>query len=191
MTSAALLADTERVYRSREKDVWEILENAGQYTWRRTATNKEIVGSSHKPAATLQEAEQNAMLFGYEGVYNVSNQTEWNFYRDERSEYRWTATYNGQVINEAHEGYVSEKACLLNAVRHGYRGHLDSKSTNKMQNTAHPKTLTDMLEDHTDNVRPVKQLQTDTTKTSDSFFIVWGVVFVALILLLGYFLSIL
>jgi uncharacterized protein YegP (UPF0339 family) len=191
MTSAAILADTERVYRSREKDVWEILENNGQYAWRRTATNKEIVGSSSEVFNSLKTAEQNAMLFGYEGQYNVTSSTDWKFYRDDKSEYRWTATYNGLVINKAHEGYVSEKACLLNAVRHGYTGHLDKDDVQPVAKPDDSPLLADMLDNHSDLSAPLKTPLQKEVQTSDRFLIIWGMVLIVLVLLLGYFLSVL
>lgn len=48
---------------------------------------------------------------------------KWEFYTDNRGEWRWrrTAT-NGRIVGAATEGYSSRSACFDNAQRNGYTG---------------------------------------------------------------------
>lgn len=48
---------------------------------------------------------------------------KWEFYKDNKDEWRWrrTAT-NGRIVGAATEGYTSKQNCVDNAIRNGFKG---------------------------------------------------------------------
>lgn len=53
---------------SGSKDKWEFYKDkAGEWQWRRTARNGEIVGSSHEGYKNKQDMIKNAERHGYKG----------------------------------------------------------------------------------------------------------------------------
>ena len=47
---------------------------------------------------------------------------KWEFYQDQRGEWRWRRTAsNGRIVGASSEGYSSRAACIENARRNGYR----------------------------------------------------------------------
>ena len=50
----------------------------------------------------------------------ASNGDKWDIYKDNGGEWRWRRTAaNGEVVGDAHEGYVNKADCIANAKRHG------------------------------------------------------------------------
>lgn len=53
----------------------------------------------------------------------MSNQDRWEFYKDNRGEWRWRRTAsNGRIVGASTEGYVNKADCVANAKRNGYTG---------------------------------------------------------------------
>jgi uncharacterized protein YegP (UPF0339 family) len=51
------------------------------------------------------------------------NQDKWEFYKDNRGEWRWRRTAsNGRIVGASTEGYVNKADCIANARRNGYTG---------------------------------------------------------------------
>lgn len=48
---------------------------------------------------------------------------KWEFYQDERGEWRWRRiASNGRIVGASTQGYVNKSDCIENARRHGYNG---------------------------------------------------------------------
>lgn len=48
---------------------------------------------------------------------------KWEFYKDNKGEYRWRRTApNGQIVGSSHEGYKNRADAVANAKRAGYKG---------------------------------------------------------------------
>lgn len=46
---------------------------------------------------------------------------KWEFYKDSKSEWRWTRTAsNGKIVGASTEGYKNKQDCIDNAKRNGY-----------------------------------------------------------------------
>lgn len=53
----------------------------------------------------------------------MSNPDRWEFYKDNRGEWRWRRTAsNGRIVGASTEGYVNKADCIANAKRNGYTG---------------------------------------------------------------------
>ena len=51
------------------------------------------------------------------------NQDKWEFYKDNRGEWRRRRTAsNGRIVGASTEGYVNKADCIANARRNGYTG---------------------------------------------------------------------
>jgi len=47
----------------------------------------------------------------------------WEFYKDNRGEWRWRRIApNGKIVGASSEGYKNKADCIANARRHGYKG---------------------------------------------------------------------
>lgn len=102
-------------------DSWEFYEDKkGEWRWRRTATNGNVVGAASEGYKAKADAVKNAERYGYNGKFNPDG--KWEIYQDKAGEYRWRHTAaNGNILGAASEGYSSKAACLANAERHGYK----------------------------------------------------------------------
>lgn len=102
-------------------DKWEIYEDKkGEWRWRRTASNGNIVGASSEGYKAKADCVTNAEKYGYNGKYNPAG--SWDFYEDKKGEWRWRHTaVNGNIIGAASEGYKGKADCVSNAERHGYK----------------------------------------------------------------------
>lgn len=102
-------------------DKWELYEdNKGEWRWRRTAPNGNIVGRATEGYKAKADAVKNAEHYGYNGKFNPAG--NWEFYQDKKEEWRWRHTaVNGNIIGAASEGYKSKGDALKNAERHGYK----------------------------------------------------------------------
>jgi uncharacterized protein YegP (UPF0339 family) len=115
-------SDRKKIYQSQQKDVWEFIQGTSGYYWVRTASNGEVVGTSHRAYTERLECELNASMVGYTNNFTIPTGVVWDFYQDAKGEYRWRVTdKQGVVINRSHEGYKSALAAEKNAVRHGYQ----------------------------------------------------------------------
>lgn len=48
---------------------------------------------------------------------------KWEFYQDNRNEWRWRRTApNGKIVGASTEGYKNRSDCMTNAKRNGYPG---------------------------------------------------------------------
>ena len=105
-------------------DTWEFYQdNGGDWRWRRTATNGQIVGAASEGFSSEESAKRNACLVGCEGEFGEYENDNWEFYETDSGEHRWRLTAsNGQNVCSASEGYSSKDACIANAERHGYKG---------------------------------------------------------------------
>lgn len=103
-------------------DTWELYEDKkGEWRWRRTATNGNIVGAATEGYKNKADAVKNAEHYGYNGKYNPAG--SWEFYEDKKGEWRWrhTAAVNGNIIGASSEGYKAKADAVKNAERHGYK----------------------------------------------------------------------
>lgn len=104
-----------------DNDKWELYEDKrGEWRWRRTAVNGNVVGASSEGYKVKADAVSNAEHYGYNGKFNPAG--SWEFYEDKKGEWRWrhTAT-NGNIIGAASEGYKARADAVKNAERHGYQ----------------------------------------------------------------------
>jgi uncharacterized protein YegP (UPF0339 family) len=106
-------------------DKWETYQDkAGEYRWRRTATNGNIVGASTEGYVNKADCEANAERHGMNGNPNgLGANDKWEFYTDGQGEHRWRRTAsNGEGVGASSEGYSSKSDCEANAARNGYTG---------------------------------------------------------------------
>lgn len=104
-----------------QQDKWDFYQdNNGEWRWRRTAANGNIVGASSEGYKQRANAQSNAEHYGYNNKFNPAG--KWAIYQDARSRWRWrhTAT-NGKIIGKSSQGYVEKASCLHNAAVHGYK----------------------------------------------------------------------
>lgn len=101
------------------EDKWEIYQdNQSQWRWRRSASNGNIVGASTQGYTEKLHCEENAAHYGYNGQFKPAG--KWEFYQDNKSEWRWRHTAdNGNIVGAASEGYNTKPDCVANAKRHG------------------------------------------------------------------------
>jgi uncharacterized protein YegP (UPF0339 family) len=108
-----------------DTDKWEIYQHkAGEYRWRRTATNGNIVGASTEGYSGKSDCQANAQRHGQDGNPKGLGATDaWEFYTDKSGEHRWrrTAT-NGNLVGASSESYSSKSDCEGNARGNGYSG---------------------------------------------------------------------
>lgn len=118
------LEEQQRIEQSMQQDSWQFIQEDSGFSWLRTASNREVVGLSHRSFATREQAVANARMVGYENEFAPTAQLHWEEYQDANGEYRWRLLDSaGTVINRSHEGYKTKAASQKNAVRHGY-GHM-------------------------------------------------------------------
>ncbi|WP_112322379.1 YegP family protein [Oceanibium sediminis] len=100
-----------------ENDKFEVYQDkAGEYRWRRTATNGQIVGASCEGYKNKSDCEANMNR-------GPNPSDKWEFYTDKKGEYRWRRTAsNGQVVGASSEGYTKKSDAEANASRQGYTG---------------------------------------------------------------------
>ncbi|QPH52434.1 YegP family protein [Pontivivens ytuae] len=99
-----------------ENDTFEVYQDKkGEYRWRRTASNGNIVGASSEGYSSKKACEEN-MHRGYVAT------DKWEFYTDKAGEHRWRRTAsNGNVVGASTEGYSSAAYAKENAARQGYK----------------------------------------------------------------------
>ncbi len=91
-------------------------DKRGEFRWRHTAANGEIVGASSESYKAKKDCEANASL--------DMAKDKWEFYKDKRGEHRWRAksTANGKQVGKATEGFSSKKNAENNAGLNGWKG---------------------------------------------------------------------
>ena len=91
-------------------------DKRGEFRWRRTASNGEIVGASSESYKAKKDCEANAM--------RDTAGDKWEFYKDKRGESRWRcfSKANGKQVGRASEGFSSPSGCKNNAKMNGYAG---------------------------------------------------------------------
>jgi len=99
-----------------EDDKFEVYKDKrGEFRWRRTASNGEIVGASSEGYTKKADCEAN-MKRGHVAT------DKWEFYKDKRGEHRWRRkASNGQIIGASTEGYSKKSYAEANAERQGYK----------------------------------------------------------------------
>lgn len=107
-----------------ENDKWDFYEDkGGDWRWRRTATNGNIVGASTQGYSNKSDCEDNAKRNGWGGCGQSGADDAWEFYQDKGGEWRWKRTAsNGNIVGAASEGYANKGDCEDNARRHCWGG---------------------------------------------------------------------
>lgn len=102
-------------------DKWELYQDKrGEWRWRRTAANGNIVGAATEGYVNKSDCEKNAEKYGYNGKFDPAG--KWEFYQDKKDEWRWRHTaVNGNILGAACEGYTAKSDCVANAKRHGHQ----------------------------------------------------------------------
>lgn len=108
-----------------DSDKWDVYQDkAGEYRWRRTASNGNIVGAACEGYKAKADCEANAERHGMNGNPNgLGKNDKWEFYEDKSGDHRWRRTAsNGEKVGASSEGYSSSGDCKANAGRNGYAG---------------------------------------------------------------------
>lgn len=88
-------------------------DKSGEYRWRLTAQNGEIIAASTEGYSSKSSCESNFERDRSSDAVDV--------YQDKAGEWRWRATAtNGNRVAAATEGYSSKSSCLSNLERNGY-----------------------------------------------------------------------
>lgn len=106
-----------------EDDKWEVYEDKrGEFRWRRSAKNGNIVGASTEGYVNRASCNANADRHGRNGnPKGLGANDKWDFYKDKRGEHRWRArATNGEIVRASSESYKSKKDSVANAERNGY-----------------------------------------------------------------------
>src|SRR6185295_8306816 len=84
-------------------------DKRGEFRWRRTAANGEIVGASSESYKAKKDCDANAS--------HDTAKDKWEFYKDKGGKHRWRAlsTANGKQVGKATEGFSSKKNAEHNA----------------------------------------------------------------------------
>jgi len=91
-------------------------DKRGEFRWRRTATNGEIVGASSESYKARKDCDANAS--------RNAAKDRWEFYKDKGGKHRWRAlsSDNGRQVGKATEGFSSRKNAENNAKLNGWKG---------------------------------------------------------------------
>ncbi len=91
-------------------------DKRGEFRWRRTASNGEIVGAASEGYKARKDCEANAN--------RDSAGDKWEFYKDKRGGNRWRcfSPANKKQVGKATEAFSSPAACKNNARMNGYKG---------------------------------------------------------------------
>ena len=91
-------------------------DKRGEFRWRRTASNGEIVGASSESYKAKKDCEANAN--------RNTAKDKWEFYKDKRGGSRWRcfSTANKKQVGKSTEAFTTPAACKANAKRNGYKG---------------------------------------------------------------------
>ncbi len=91
-------------------------DKRGEFRWRRTATNGEIVGASSEGYKAKKDCEANASR-------DTSGDT-WEFYKDKSGGSRWRcfSPANKKQVGKSTEAFSSPAAAKNNARMNGWKG---------------------------------------------------------------------
>jgi uncharacterized protein YegP (UPF0339 family) len=91
-------------------------DKKGEFRWRRTASNGEIVGASSEGYKARKDAEANAK--------RDMAKDKWEFYKDKAGQFRWRAFShaNGRQVGKSTEAFASSSGCKNNAKINGWKG---------------------------------------------------------------------
>lgn len=91
-------------------------DKRGEFRWRRTAANGEIVGASSESYRAKKDCEANAN--------RDTSKDSWEFYKDKRGGHRWRcfSTANKKQVGKATEAFASPSGCKNNARINGFKG---------------------------------------------------------------------
>jgi uncharacterized protein len=91
-------------------------DKRGEFRWRRTAANGEIVGASSEGYKAKRDCEANAN--------RDTSADRWEFYKDKRGGHRWRcfSTANKKQVGKATEAFSSKKNVENNASMNGWKG---------------------------------------------------------------------
>lgn len=91
-------------------------DKRGEFRWRRTASNGEIVGASSESYKAKKDCEANANR-DFSG-------DKWEFYKDKRGQNRWRcfSPANKKQVGKSTEAFASPSGCKNNAKMNGYTG---------------------------------------------------------------------
>ena len=91
-------------------------DKKGEFRWRRTASNGEIIGASSEGYDSRKNAEANAN--------RNTAKDKWEFYKDKAGKSRWRAfsTANGRQVGKSTEAFSSPANAKNNAKLNGYKG---------------------------------------------------------------------
>ena len=100
-----------------EKDAFDIYQDKrGEWRWRRTASNGNVVGASCEGYKSRADCEANMNR----GAVAAD---KWEVYQDKRGEWRWRRrASNGKIVGAASEGYKARADAEANAARFGMGG---------------------------------------------------------------------
>ena len=90
-------------------------DKRGEFRWRRTAANGEIVGASSESYKAKKDCEANAN--------RNTAKDKWEFYTDKRGGHRWRcfSTANGKQVGKATEAFSSKANAANNARMNGWK----------------------------------------------------------------------
>jgi uncharacterized protein len=90
-------------------------DKRGEFRWRRTSSNGEIVGASSESYKAKKDCEANAG--------RDTGADKWEFYKDKRGESRWRcfSKANGKQVGRSSEGFASPSGCKNNARINGHK----------------------------------------------------------------------
>ena len=91
-------------------------DKKGEWRWRKTASNGEIIGASSEGYVNKKDCQSNANRSSKAG-------DRWEFYKDKKGEHRWRCfASNGKQVGRATEGYKGKKSAENNAMANGWPG---------------------------------------------------------------------
>ncbi len=100
-----------------ETDKFEVYQDKrGEWRWRRTATNGNVVGAACEGYKNRADCEANMNR-------GAVASDKWEVYQDKRGEWRWRRrAQNGKIVGAASEGYKARADAEANAARFGMGG---------------------------------------------------------------------
>jgi uncharacterized protein YegP (UPF0339 family) len=91
-------------------------DKRGEFRWRRTASNGEVVGASSESYKARKDCEANAN--------RDTAKDKWEFYKDKSGGNRWRcfSMVNKKQVGKSTEAFKSPADCKANAKMNGYKG---------------------------------------------------------------------
>jgi uncharacterized protein YegP (UPF0339 family) len=91
-------------------------DRRGEFRWRKTASNGEVIGASSESYKAKKDCEANAN--------RDTAKDKWEFYKDKRGGNRWRcfSTANKKQVGKSTEAFKSPADCKANARMNGWKG---------------------------------------------------------------------